>query len=145
MPPIHVEQSLSFLLIQICKAHRSTAEQNLNCIGLHAGQEMFMMQLWEEDGQTQSQLAERLGVQPPTVNKMLSRMEASGLVTRRMDAEDNRVSRVYLTEASQQKQREVEEAWAQLEQRTLANLTLDERVVLRRLLLQVHANLTGSE
>jgi MarR family transcriptional regulator, organic hydroperoxide resistance regulator len=145
MPPIHVEQSLSFLLIQICKAHRSTAEQNLNCIGLHAGQEMFMMQLWEEDGQTQSQLAERLGVQPPTVNKMLSRMEASGLVMRRMDAEDNRVSRVYLTEASREKQREVEEAWAQLEQRTLANLTLDERVVLRRLLLQVHANLTGSE
>lgn len=136
------QDSISFLLAQICKAHRGCAEENLNHIGLHAGQEMFLMHLWEADGLTQSQLAERMGVQPPTVNKMLARLEASGLVTRREDAEDRRVSRVYLTEHACSLRQRVDETWGALEERTIASLTLDERVLLRRLLMQVYANLT---
>lgn len=134
--------TISFLLAQICKAHRSQAETNLNCIGMHAGQEMFLMQLWAEDGQTQSQLAERLGVQLPTVNKMLGRLEVVGLVERRADPDDQRVSRVYLSAQGNALQGDVMGAWVALEERTLLNLTTDERILLRRLLMQVHANLT---
>lgn len=142
MVPPRIEQSVSFLLAQVCKAHRGCAEENLNCVGLHAGQEMFLMQLWEREGQTQSELAEKLGVQLPTVNKMLSRMETANLVRRAADADDQRVSRVYLTDESRKLREEVDRSWAALEARTVANLTPDERVLLRRLLLQVHANLT---
>lgn len=99
------------------------------------------MHLWEAEGQTQTQLAEKMGVQPPTVNKMLARMEASGWVQRRADTEDNRISRVYLTEKGQALRADIDAAWQQLEARTTAQLTLDERVLLRRLLLQVLANL----
>lgn len=139
---MNVRESISFLLIQICKAHRSTAEENLNCIGMHAGQEMFLMQLWEQNGQTQSQLAEKLGVQLPTVNKMLSRMETTGLVERRTDPDDNRVSRVYLTAAGNTLRDQVFGAWATLDEQTMRNFTLEERLLLRRLLLQVYQNLT---
>ncbi|MDX1990776.1 MAG: MarR family winged helix-turn-helix transcriptional regulator [bacterium] len=137
-----VQQTIGYLIVQICKAHRGCAEDSLNAVGLHAGQEMFLMHLCQQDGQTQSQLAERMGVQPPTVNKMLSRMESNGLVTRGTDSEDSRVSRVYLTEKSRALESDIQQAWADLEARTTANLTVDERVLLRRLLLQVVANLS---
>lgn len=134
-------QTVSYLLAQICKAQRGCADEALSEIGLHVGQEMFLVQLWEQDGLTQTQLAENMCVQPPTVNKMFARMESAGLVERRADAEDNRVSRVYLTETSRQLQQAVERAWGGLEERVLANLSLEERILLRRLLLQVYQNL----
>ncbi|MDZ4769654.1 MAG: MarR family transcriptional regulator [Chloroflexota bacterium] len=135
------QDSISFLLAQIGKAHRSCADEHLNEVGLHVGQEMFLMCVWEHEGMTQTQIAERMGVQPPTVNKMLSRMEAVGLVSRRPDDDDNRVTRVHLTDKSRALQGEVSRVWDELEARTTANLSLDERVLLRRLLMQVYANL----
>lgn len=145
MPETMIDQTISYLLAQICKAHRGAASDILAEVGLHAGQEIFLLQLWQQDGLTQTQLAGSMCVQPPTVNKMLSRMESAGLVTRRQDAEDSRVSRVYLTEKSRDLQGVVEETWAKLDALTLANFTLEERVLLRRLLLQLHENLTRGE
>jgi DNA-binding MarR family transcriptional regulator len=101
------------------------------------------MQLWQQDGLTQSQLAETLCVQPPTIHKMLSRMEASGLVRRETDAEDSRVSRVYLTAEARKLRDSVDQVWATSEAQTLRNLTTEERVLLRRLLLQVLSNLNA--
>jgi DNA-binding MarR family transcriptional regulator len=137
------QQTVSFLLAQVCKAHRSSAEAMLNEVGLHAGQEMFLMRLWAQEGQTQSQLAGDMCIQPPTVNKMVSRMEAAGLVRREDDPEDSRISRIHLTDQGRAVIAQVQTVWGELETQTLANLTPDERVLLRRLLLQVQANLTN--
>lgn len=134
-------QSISFLLAQICKAHRGCADEALGEIGLHVGQEMFLWHLWEQDGLTQSELAAQLCVQPPTVNKMLSRMESAGLLERRADMDDNRVSRVYLTEQSRSLQASVTQVWEKLEARTVANLSAEESAILSGLLLKVLENL----
>lgn len=140
-----VQETISYVLVQICRAHRGLAESELEKIGLHAGQEMFLLQLAESEGQTQTQLAEKMCVQPPTINKMLSRMEAAHLVERRADAEDNRATCVYLTNESRALQPSIENVWQWLEEQTVANLTSDEQILLRRLLLQVQANLSNYE
>src|SRR5260370_2084734 len=90
-------ESVNFLLGMICRAQRTQMNEALTAIGLYAGQEMFLWHLWREDGLTQSQMVERMCVQPPTVSKMLDRMEKAGLVTHRPDPADSRVSRVCLT------------------------------------------------
>jgi DNA-binding MarR family transcriptional regulator len=129
------------LLNQICRLKRSQMNEALTAVGLYAGQEMFLCHLWREDGLTQSQLVERMCVQPPTVSKMLVRMEKAGLVTRRDDPEDSRVSRVYLTEQGCACEQAICGIWQNQEQRLNAGLSLEERVLLRRLLLQVRENL----
>jgi len=63
-------------------------------------------------------------------------------VERRPDSEDSRISRVYLTEQGHRSQRAVRDIWTDLEQRIAAGLNVEERIVLRRLLLHVHENLT---
>ena len=133
--------TISFLLGMICKANRDVAEHELLGVGLHAGQDRLLRCLWEGDGLTQVELAQKMGVQPPTVNKMLSRLEVAEFVERQLDPEDNRFSRVYLTEQGRQVQRAVEGAFSRLEDRVVANLSLEERVLLKRLLLQVYENL----
>jgi DNA-binding MarR family transcriptional regulator len=136
------EQTISFLLNSICRAQRSSVSDALALLGLYAGQETFLWQLWREDGLTQSQIVERMCVQPPTVSKMLDRMEKTGLVTRRPDPNDSRVTRVYLTEQGRAIEHRVCDAWYGMEDRLTANLSADEQAQLRRLLLQVHANLS---
>jgi DNA-binding MarR family transcriptional regulator len=135
-------ESINFLLSMICRAQRAKMGEALTEIGLYAGQEMFLWQLWREDGLMQSQMVERMCVQPPTVSKMLDRMEKAGLVERRPDSEDSRISRVYLTEQGHRSQSAVRDIWIDLEQLLTERLNVEERLLLRRLLLQVHENLT---
>jgi DNA-binding MarR family transcriptional regulator len=136
--------TISFLLGYICKALHNTAERTLANVGLRAGQEHCLSCLWEEEGLTQVQLARKMSVQPPTVNKMLTRLEAAGLVKRRLDPEDYRFSRVYLTEKSRNLKQEVERAFSKLEERVVANLGPEEQILLKRLLMQVYENLKES-
>jgi MarR family transcriptional regulator, organic hydroperoxide resistance regulator len=140
MPRV-VSETLGYLMVQICKAHRNKAQELLAQIDLHVGQEMLLMHLSTGDGMTQSELAEEICIQPATLTRSLDRLSRSGLVERRVDAEDQRVSRVYLTDAGRALDQSIEQVWRELEALSFANLTTEERVLLRRLLLQVYANL----
>jgi DNA-binding MarR family transcriptional regulator len=68
-------------------------------------------------------------------------MEKAGLVERKHDAEDQRVSRVYLTDAGREIRAEMRARLERLAGETLAGFTVEERALLRRLLLQVYENL----
>lgn len=143
MAEIQISDSIGALLVQICKAHRNKAQELLSRIDLYPGQEFLLLNLWPEDGLTHSEIAESLCVQPATVTKMLDRLVRTGLVRRQQDFNDQRVSRVYLTERGRKLLQPIEQLWDELEQISFANLTLEERLLLRRLLLQVYENLGG--
>lgn len=136
-----IEETISFLLAQVGKAHRNAANTALQGLDLHVGQEMVLFQLTQDDGLTQTQLAERMCIEAPTLTRMLQRMEREDIIKRLPDSDDARVSRVYLTEHARSLQPRIEECWMDLEQQTLAGLTQEERLLLRRLLLQVRTNL----
>jgi len=65
---------------------------------VHPGQVMCLRLLSANDGVAQRDLARMLHVAPPTVSKMLQAMEKSGLVERRPDEADQRLTRVHLTD-----------------------------------------------
>ena len=136
-----IQDYIGYQLVQICKAHRQHAEAGLNKLGVHVSQEMILLQLWVEEGIPQSQLATCMEVESPTVTKMLQRMEHAGLIERRPDPEDARVSRVYLTERGRALEQPVLDVWKQLEARTISGLSLTEQTLLHRLLMQVATNL----
>ncbi len=142
MNTLNIQETISYLLAQVCKAHRNAANTALNSLDLHVGQEMVLLQLSQEDGQTQSQLAERMCVEAPTLTRMLQRMERDHVIRRLPDSEDARISRVYMTKLALDLQPAIEQCWSTLEANTLAGLTAEERMLLRRLLMQVHTNLT---
>ena len=103
---------------------------------------MLLLRLWSEEGIPQSQLAAAMGVEPPTATKMLQRMERAGLIERRPDPDDARISRVYLTQRGRALEQPVLEVWKQLEAQTVAGLSPTEQALLCRLLMQVAANLS---
>ena len=140
-----MEDTISCLMAQLCKAHRNMANTMLNEAGLHVGQEMVLLQLWQQDGLTQKELAEQLCIEAPTVTRMLQRMQRCQLIERRADPQDRRVSRVYLTKRSSELEPAVQQCWQNLEERVLADISSEERLLLHRLLTKMLANLQHSE
>jgi DNA-binding MarR family transcriptional regulator len=136
-------ETIGGLLVQVCRAHRNKAQELLSRVELYPGQDFLLLNLSPRDGLTHTEVADDLCVQPATLTKMLDRLVRTGLVQRRTDEDDQRVSRVYLTEKGRELLRPIEQIWLELEAISFANLTLDERLLLRRLLLQVYANLGG--
>ena len=134
-------ESLDRMLAQICRLHHARAHVLLDKIGLYRGQPPLLDSLHEQEGLTHTELATRLRVVPATVTKMLQRMEKAGFVLRQPDVADQRVSRVYLTDAGREIQAEMLGVLRALAEETFDGFTLEERVLLRRLLLQVHENL----
>jgi DNA-binding MarR family transcriptional regulator len=58
----------------------------------------LLNRLWEQDGLTQRELADRTFKDPPNTTRMLDKLERKGLVARRPDPDDRRVALIYLTE-----------------------------------------------
>jgi MarR family transcriptional regulator, organic hydroperoxide resistance regulator len=58
-----------------------------------------MILLWEEDGQTVSDLGRKLSLQSNTLTPMLKRLETLAYVKRSRDPNDERQVRIHLTEA----------------------------------------------
>lgn len=134
-------KSVTFQLVQTARAHRTRAGVHLGRIGLHPGQEAVLKALADADGQSMSELAAALAVQPPTVTKMISRLGAQGLVTRQVSAADGRQARVFLTETGRDRVVAVDAAWKRLEKEALAGFDDKDRKKLRKLLKAVEKNL----
>ena len=92
-----LDETLTYALIKVVKAHRNQMAARLLPLGLHVGQELLLNQLWRQDGLTQGELIARLGVEPPTVTKTLQRLERAGLVRRSPDPDDSRATVVAAT------------------------------------------------
>jgi MarR family transcriptional regulator, organic hydroperoxide resistance regulator len=136
-----IRENTSFLLAKVCKANRSNVGVLLAEHGLHVGQEMVLVELWQDDGLRGGELAVRLGVEPPTVTKMLRRLEGCGLVERRQDPTDARSLRVHLTKKGRALEGPVSRCWAQTEEKALAGLGAGEHRTFRKLLIRVRRNL----
>jgi len=136
-----VAQSIGFILGDLCHVHHARAHQLLEALGLYRGQPPVLFALWEKEGLTHTELAERLRNTPSTISKMLRRMEHAGFVVRRPDPDDQRVSRVYLTEAGRAIESDVQAAFRKLEDETFLGLSSEQRVLLHCLLQQMRDNL----
>lgn len=109
------------------KALRALAEADMRRLGLHFGQNHMLALLWDNDGLTPGEIAAALQVTTPTVVKMATRMSSTGLLTRRRDDRDNRLVRLWLTDAGRALRQPVEVEREALEAKVTADLTAAER------------------
>lgn len=80
------------------RALRGRTDRALQAHGLRLGQFQVLQMLWEEDGLTPREIAERLSVEMPTVTRTVQRMMRDELVRREANPLDARSVRIWLTE-----------------------------------------------
>ena len=101
-------------------------------------QKRILVVLSQSGAITQSELTERLGIQPGSASEVLGKLEAAGLITRALSEADKRTTDVRLTEAGEAAARE---AYAQRMARNaqmFAFLSEQEKAALLALLERVN-------
>jgi DNA-binding MarR family transcriptional regulator len=114
------------LMIRASKLMRAAADEAMSEHGVRVGQNIILEVLWETDGLTPGELADRMHLTTPTIVNTARRMEAAGLLTRRRDPRDARLVRLYLTDRARAAQQPVREARERLGERVTALLTEPE-------------------
>ena len=139
--PHRSESDITSLLAQVCRLEHARSHELLEELGLYRGQHRILRALWVQDGLTHTELSRHSHVRPATISTTIQRMEAAGLVERRHDAKDQRVSRAYLTQTGRALEHNIGQVWHRLEEEIFADITPEERMLLRRLFLQMRENL----
>lgn len=96
-PALLLDHQLCFALYSASLAMTKLYKPLLTRLGLTYPQYLVMLVLWEHDGITVSALGERLFLDSGTLTPLLKRLEASGLLARDRDAQDERRVRLSLT------------------------------------------------
>ena len=135
------EIKIGMLLGKIGHMHAIRADQFTSHIGLYRGQAILLKILSEQDGLTHTEIAEKLGISPAAATKVIKRMEVLHYLQRRTDPTDERVSRVFLEEGGRAVDWQIRNAFAQIDQILLNNLSPEEQNTLIDLLLKVYDSL----
>ncbi|RXS65561.1 MarR family transcriptional regulator [Streptomyces sp. TM32] len=118
---------VSHAIFRVARLHRMIAGQLLRRVGLHLGQELVMMHLWEIGPQRQTDLVRLIDSDAATMTRSIKRLENAGFVRRRPCPDDKRAVIIEPTAASQALRREVERIWAELEEASTGGLTPDQQ------------------
>ena len=132
---------LSPALTQAARSMRTVLSRNLLESGLYAGQDGVILSLAESDGMTAGGLAQKLGVKAPTMTRTIGRMEAQGFLERKPDAEDARLTKVYLTELGRGSVKAIEHAALACDRLATQDFSEKEIRNLVRLLKAIDGNL----
>jgi DNA-binding MarR family transcriptional regulator len=94
-------QSPGYMVNYMARLFAQALYRRIGPHGVTTGQFPVLLALWEREGVTQSQLAQDLAVEQPTMANTLKRMERDGLMERVPDPGDRRQARVHLTAQGQ--------------------------------------------
>ncbi len=99
---LRLEETVGFLLSDTVRTMTRTFSARIARHGVGMGIFQFLRVLWEDDGLTQVELAERTRVRGASAAGALHQLERRGFVRRRADAHDRRKVRVLLTPKGRQ-------------------------------------------
>ncbi|MCB6201793.1 MarR family winged helix-turn-helix transcriptional regulator [Extibacter muris] len=94
---------------------------------------------------SQRELAERIGITPPSMTVALRKMETRGYIEKEPDEKDQRIIRILLTEKGESCVEDIRTVMDEMEAVLYQNMTQEEKMLLRRLLLQMQENLLDSK
>ncbi len=97
--------------------------------------------LWEEDGQIQTEIAERILKDKTNLTRMLDVMEREELVERRPHEKDRRSYRIYLTPKGGKLKEKLIPIAIEINEASIQSLSVKERKVLKRLMNTINNNL----
>lgn len=108
-------ENLGLLITETSRAWRSELDRRLKPLGLSRARWIVLLHLSRGgDGLVQKELAERIGIEGPTLVGLLDRMARDGWIERRQCGDDRRSKRVFLSQHARAIMREINHEAAEL-------------------------------
>ena len=136
-------ESPGMLTNRLAHAMSLDMERRLKAYGVTLSQWFVLKQLWQQEGKSQVELQELLGLERATVNGLIQRMARSELIKLKPDPDDRRVQRIFLTGRGRALKQITPSLEEEVNARALHGFSEDERTFFIRLLSRAILNTTG--
>ena len=128
------EDGLMTLTMRLAKVQHQYWREKLETLDLYPGQPQLLLALKAHEHVSQKELARAMDVTPATLTVMLRRMDAKQLVSRVSDEQDQRITRLCLTEKGREKVAEIEQMFAQANEMFKAMFSAEEIETVRSMM-----------
>ena len=139
----NLERNFGFILHDVARLLRTTYDRRVRNLGLTRSQWWVLTHLFRKDGITQSELAEILELEKPSLGRLLDRLESKGWVQRTADPRDRRAKQVFLTEAAAAPMQIMRDIAAGVREDALLGLSSAEQDHFVDTLITIKSNLMG--
>ncbi len=112
--------------------------------GVSAGQWRFLRVLWDQDGITQRELADRTGTTEATTVRSVNGLLKSGFISRRRESDDRRKMKITLTAKGRRLRNELLPMVIAVNERALRGVSRRDIDITRRVLMRTFENLTSN-
>jgi len=140
---MNFKESPGFLAYKLAHAIHVELDRRLKVHGVTLSQWKILMHLWQQEGRSQVELQEQLGLERATITGLIQRMTSQGWVQRRTDPHDRRVQRVFLTERGRALEPIANSLVEEVNNQALEGFSADERAFFIRLLVRALSNVEG--
>ena len=136
-----LDRNFGFLLHDVARLMRTLFDRRGRDLGLTRSQGWVLTMLYAKEGVTQSELADLMELEKPTLGRLLDRLEEKEWVERRADELDRRVNRLFLTDKVQEIMRALRTTAAAVRTEALGDMPFDERERFIDTLVKIKTNL----
>ena len=133
--------SAGYLANHMARLFANGLHRRIGPLGLSPARFPVLLELWEQDGLTQSELVRRLDVEKATMANTLARMERDGLIERRPSPDDRRARLIFVTDRARRLQGAAMAAAAAENRQALSGLSADEQAAFIDLMTRVIATM----
>lgn len=134
---MELEHCVNFVLTKAQQSVQQLFKAQLAPFGVTPGQYAVLKCLWDENGQTAKQIAERLYLDGSTVTGLLDRLEQKGLIEKQIDPKDRRALKVVVTTTGKDLEAPVSLAIIEANQKALKELNREQSNELEDLLHKI--------
>jgi MarR family transcriptional regulator for hemolysin len=136
------QNNIGFIVNKTAKAFVKALDLELHeKVGVTVGQWKVMVMLVNQDGLSQKEIAERLGLEGPTLIPIIDKMEKDELVVRKIDPYDRRNNRIYRTEKANELWNAMVKCAAKIRQVSLKDIPEERINITKNVLENVYQNL----
>ena len=127
MKKFDYENSFGFVIYSASKMMQKAFDLELrNKTGINLVQSKVIFALNMQSGPTQRELADKIGVESPTLVPIIDKMEQDGYVKRKLDSKDRRIKRIYATAKADSMWDSMMECAAQIRKTAIQDLSESE-------------------
>lgn len=129
------------VLAQVTHLSSCHAKEMFGKYDLKPGHAGILIVLNQEGELSQRELAKKMNLTPPTITSVIQKMEKLEYIRRKPDEKDQRVLRLCVTEKGKAFIDDICRVGKQIEEMVFRGMSMEETLLLKRLLVQVRDNL----
>lgn len=131
-----------FQLMQFMRYHAMKRMEEMDIKPSQAGV-LFSLKHWGE--QSQKQLAEKVGITPPSMTVALRKMEERGYIIRKPDEKDQRVMKIQIAPKGEECVEGIHCVIKEMEEIVYQGISREEVLLMKRLLTEMKNNILNSK